>query len=314
MNISTALQFDSITLPAWTATAIRYTRQAAAQASVIIKAFSKSYAPVIATTAKDLSHYYWLCVQGAGEWAMSVAGITHNPVQAAVRAAYAELSSDASLTTYRRIGDIIRETAMDALVVGLCGVAAISVGVDVVQKGYRTAAKLYRAVYARLNPSEPQPELLPSVSMAIASVELAAALDHFATVAEANVQAKAEADDEVQYCLEAMQQPVQFEPMPDFWAEPLPLIHTPSVVGPVRNPAPRDIHAEIARLMSLQYVPFTLAPALEPVAQPMPELQSEQKPARAPRSRSSAKLTDPAKVQPQAKGHRKSAKVKEGAK
>ena len=171
---------------------------------------------------------------------------------------------------------------MDGLVVGLCGVAAISVGVDVVQKGYRTAAKLYRAVYGRLNPSVPDPELLPSVSMAIASEELAAALDHFATVAEANVQAKADADAEVQYCLEAMQQPVQFEPMPDFWAEPLPLIHTPPVVGPVRNPAPRDIHAEIARLMALQYLPFTLAPAPEPVAQPTPEPQSEQKPARAP--------------------------------
>ena len=91
MNISTALQFDSITLPAWTATAIRYTRRAAVQTSIVIKAFNKAIAPVIATTAKDLSHYYWLCLQGAGEWAMSVAGITHNPVQAAVRAAYAEL-------------------------------------------------------------------------------------------------------------------------------------------------------------------------------------------------------------------------------
>ena len=301
MNFATVLQFDSISQPAWAENVIRHTRQAAAQASVIIKAFSKSYAPVIATTAKDLSHYYWLCLQGAGEWAMHRAGITHNPVQAAVRAAYAELVSAEAITTYRRIGHITRETAMDGLVVGLCGVAAISVGVDVVQKGYRTAAKLYRAVYARLNPSEPQPELLPSVSMAIASEELAAALDHFATVAEANVQAKADA--EVQYSLETMQ-PVHFEPMPDYWTEALPLIHTPSVVGPVWNSAPRDIHAETARLMALQYLPFTLAPAPEPVAQP------EQKPARTRKSRSSTKLTDLAKAQSQnnAKGERKAAK------
>ena len=158
MNLATAFQFDSISLPVWAETAIRHTRRAAAQSQIIFKAFSKTLAPVIATTAKDLSHYYMQCGQGAGELIMHRAGITHNPVQAAVRAAYAELSSDASLTTYRRIGDITRETAMDALVVGLCGVAAISVGVDVVQKGYRTAAKLYRAVYARLKPQRTGPQ------------------------------------------------------------------------------------------------------------------------------------------------------------
>ena len=239
-------------------------------------------------------------------------------MQAAVRAAYAELVSDESLITYRRIHRIIRETAMDGLVVGLCGVVAISVGVDVVQKGYRTAAKLYRAVYARLNPSVPDPELLPSVSMAIASVELAAALDHFATVAEANVQAKADADAEVQYSLEAMKQPVEFEPIPDFWIEPLPLIHTLPVEGPVWNPAPRDIHAEIARLMALQYMPFTLAPASEPVVQPAPEPQSEQKQARAPRNRAKVQPQDKANAKPKsgatAKGQRKEAKAKAGGK
>ena len=316
MNFATSLQLDSISHPAWANTTIHNIRKAAAHSNIVIKAFSKTLAPVIAMTTKDLFMYYVQCLSGLNHWTMRQAGITHNPVSAAVKTAYAELSSDASFTTYRRIGHITRETAMDGLVVGLCGVAAISVGVDVVQKGYRTAAKLYRAVYGWLNPSAPEPELLPSVSMAIASEELAAALNHFATVAEANVHAKADADDEVQYCLEAMQQPVQFEPMPDYWTEALPLIHTPSVVGPVWNPAPRDIHAEIARLKVLQYVPFTIAPPPEPVVQPTPEPQSEQKPTRAPRNRSSTKLTDPAKAQPQekAKGQRKSAKVKEATK
>ena len=293
MNFATPFQFDSITLPAWTATAIRHTSQAAVQASIVIKAFNKTLAPVIATTAVDLGHYYILCLQGAEQWAMNAAGITHNPVQAAVRAAYAELSSDASFTTYRRIGHVTREAAMDALVVGLCGLVAISVGVDVVQRGYRTAAKLYRAVYGRINPSEPQPELLPSVSMALASTELAAALDHFATVAEANVQADVEADVEVQYSLEAIQQ--------DF-------------VVPIWNPAPRDIHEEIARMTALQPVASVHSQAPEPVAQPAPEPQSEQKPAR--KSRSSTPLTAQAKANPQekAKGQRKPAKAKAGAK
>ena len=239
MNITTSLQLDSISHPAWANTTIHNIRKAAAHSNIVIKAFSKTLAPVIATTTKDLFMYYVQCLSGLNHWTMRQAGITHNPVSAAVKAAYAELVSPASITTYRRIGHIIREAAMDALVVGLCGVVAISVGVDVVQKGYRTAAKLYRAVYGRLNQSEPQPELLPSCEMALASTELAAALDHFATVAEANVQAKAEADAEVQCSLEVMQQ--------DF-------------VVPIWNPEPRDMHKEIARMMRFQVVPATFSP------------------------------------------------------
>ena len=311
MNFPTTFQLDSISMPAWAETAIRRMRQAAAQTSIVINAFAKTIAPVITVTVKDFLHYYVQCGQGAGVKAMNTAGITHNPIQFAVRAAYAELTSDASFTTYRRISHITREAAMDGLIIGLCGVAAISVGVDVVQRGYRTAAKLYRAVYGRFNPSVPEPELLPSVSMAIASEELAAALDHFATVAEANVQAKADADVEVQYSLEAMQQPVEFEPMPDFWAEPLPLIHTPPVVGPIWNPAPgRDMHLEVARLMALQPVHFTLSCAPERVAESAQKLQQqpEQKPTRARKSRSSALLTD------QVKGQRKTMRTKEAEK
>ena len=303
MNLATPFQFDSISLPAWAATTIRNTRQAAAQSSVIIKAFTKTIAPVIAVTARDFLHYYMQCGQGAGELIMHRAGITHNPVLAAVRAAYAELVSDEATVTYRRIGHITREAAMDSLIIGLCGVVAVSVGVDVVQKGYRTAAKLYRAVYGRINPSVPEPKLLPSCEMALASTELAAALDHFATVAEADVQANAEADAEVQYSLEAMKQPIKFEPIPDFWAEPLPLIHTPPVVGPIWNPAPeRDMHLEVARLMALKYVPFTLAPAPEPAPQP------EQKPVRKSRARANPQ---------QQKAHKKRkpiAKAKTGVK
>ena len=304
MNFSTAFQLDSITLPAWAATAIRHTRQAAVQSQIILKAFSKTIAPQILTTAKDLGRYYVLCGQGSVQWMMNVAGITHNPVQAAVRAAYAELVSNESIATYRRICTITRETAMDGLIIGLCGVIAVSVGVEVAQKGYalaqkvyRAAQKLYTSVYARLNPSEPQPELLPSCEMALASTELAAALDHFATVAEANVQAKADADAEVQYSLEAIQQ--------DF-------------VVPIWNPAPRDIHEEIARMTALQPVASVHSQAPEPVAQPAPEPQSEQKPARAPRNRAKAQPQDKANAKPKAgataKGQRKSAEVKAGAK
>jgi hypothetical protein len=304
---ATSLQLDSIILPTWADTLIRHTRKATVQSQIILKAFSKTLAPQILTTAKDLSRYYIMCGQGAGAWAMNRAGIMHNPVQAAVRAAYAEMTSVEALATYRRIRGLAEETAMYVLAVGLCGVVAVSVGVDLAQKGYRTAAKLYRAVYGRLNPSEPQPELLPSVNMATASTELAAALDgsvcggsflrkhfhNFATVAEADVKAKVEAEAEA-----------IAEVAPDFWAEPLPNFNPPPVVGPVWNPAPRSIHKEVAaRLQYLHYVPLTLAPALEPVAQPVQELQPEQKPTRRGRSK--------AETQPKAatKAKRKPAKA-----
>jgi hypothetical protein len=191
---ATSLQLDSISLPAWADAILRNTRQTAAYTHVILKAFNKTIAPQIASTTKGLSHYYIQCGQGAGERVMSRFGITHNPVQAAVRAAHVELVSPKAIATYRRIRSITHEIAMTALIVGLCGVVAVSVGVDVAQAGYRAAVKLYRTIYRRFNPSEPIPELLPSVGMAIASTEIAEALADFAAVAEADIQAKAEGE------------------------------------------------------------------------------------------------------------------------
>ena len=130
MNITTSLQLDSISHPAWANTTIHNIRKAAAHSSIVIKAFSKTLAPVIATTTKDLFMYYVQCLSGLNHWTMRQAGITHNSVSAAVKAAYAELVSSASIITYRRIRHITRETAMDAFVIGLCGVVAVSIGVE----------------------------------------------------------------------------------------------------------------------------------------------------------------------------------------
>ena len=127
MNITTSLQLDSISRPAWANTTIHNIRKAAAHSNIVIKAFSKTLAPVIATTTKDLFMYYVQCLSGLNHWTMRQAGITHNPVSAAVKAAYAELVSAEATATYRRIRHIIRETAMDGLIIGLCGVVAVSV-------------------------------------------------------------------------------------------------------------------------------------------------------------------------------------------
>jgi hypothetical protein len=257
MNFATSLQLDSISLPVWADTTIRNTCQAAAYSHIIFKAFNKTLAPLVIDSLKEISLYLIQRERLWYQWTMRTTGISHNPLQAAFDAAYAELMSPASIATYRRIRDIVREAAIDAVVIGLCGVVAVSVGIDIAQAGYRAAAKLFGAVYGRLNPSEPQPGLAPSVSLALASTEFAAALDKVADVAEANVQAKVEL-------------------VTDFWSEPVPLIHTlPVVVGAMWNPPPRNMHQEVARLLQLQHVPLT--PPAPIIEQPAPEPVVEQK-------------------------------------
>jgi hypothetical protein len=190
---ATSLQLDSISLPDWADTTVRNMRQAVVHSRIVIKAFNKTLAPVVIDSLKSIFFYLIQRERLWCQWTMHTTGITHNPLQAAFDAAHAELTSVESIETYRRIHYNLRETALDVIIVGLCGVVAISVGVELAQKGYRTAAKLYRTVYDRLNPNEPQPELLPSLGMALASTEIAEALASFAEVAEADVQAKANA-------------------------------------------------------------------------------------------------------------------------
>jgi hypothetical protein len=245
MNLATPFQFDSISLPAWTDTAIRHTRQAAVHSRIVLKAFSKTIAPVIATTTKEVGRYYWSCFQGAEKWTLD-----RQPISSAVRAVHAELVSAEAKATYSLIGKLMHERLINGLVIAHYGIAALIIGFTTAQSAYRTAAKLSRAVYGRLNPSEPTPELLPSVGMAKAQVSVQAI---------------------VLQLVEAV------EDVPDFWAESLPLFHTPPVVGVVWNPAPgRNMHEEVRRLFELQHVPLTLpAPMIE---QPAPEPVLEQKP------------------------------------
>ncbi len=160
MTYATALE-----LPSWTAEIQSYSQTVIRYTPIIFKAFNKTIAPQLLTTFKDLSHYYVKCGEGAGTWAMTAAKITHNPVQAAVRFAYAELTSAEAQATYRRIRHITRETAMDALVVGLCGVVAVATTIETAQAIYRHAVAFYGMAQARFKPA---PVIVPTVEMAIA--------------------------------------------------------------------------------------------------------------------------------------------------
>jgi hypothetical protein len=160
MNYATALELPT----SWATDAQRYSYRAVHYTSFAFKAFNQEIAPVLGEALKDQSHYYVQCLKGANRWAMKASGITHNPLQAAVRAAHAELTSTEAQATYRRVRHITRETAMDALVIGLCGVVAVAQGVEAAQKVYRTVKRCYDWVDARLNPAQPEPSILPTVT------------------------------------------------------------------------------------------------------------------------------------------------------
>jgi hypothetical protein len=163
MNYATAL-----TLPDWATEAQVYSQQVIRFTPLVIKALSKTIAPVTIASIKGFSNHWFESECYWRQRITNLAGITYNPLTASIKAAHAELASTEAQATYRRIRHITRETAMDALVIGLCGAVAIAQGVEVAQKAYRTAKRVYDWVDARLNPS---PANIPSVGKAFAMAD-----------------------------------------------------------------------------------------------------------------------------------------------
>jgi hypothetical protein len=158
MNYATALA-----LPSWTAEVQVYSQQVTRFTPVVLKAFSKTIAPVIIASVKGFSGHWFESECYWRQRITNLAGITHNPLTASIRAAHAELTSTEAQATYHRIGHITRETAMDAFVIGLCAVVAVAQCVEAAQKVYRTAKRCYDWVDTRLNPAQPEPSILPTV-------------------------------------------------------------------------------------------------------------------------------------------------------
>jgi hypothetical protein len=161
MNYATALELPT----SWATDAQRYSYRAVHYTSFAFKAFNQEIAPVLGEALKDQSHYYVQCLKGANRWAMKASGITHNPLQAAVRAAHAELTSTEAQATYRRLQHIATESAMASVAIAAYGVFAVVMGVEAAQKVYRTAKRVYEWVDVRLNPAQPEPSILPSVDL-----------------------------------------------------------------------------------------------------------------------------------------------------
>jgi hypothetical protein len=97
-----------------------------------------------------------------------------------------------------------------------------------------------------------------------------------------------------------------YDGIPDFWDEPLPIVHIPPVVGPIWNPPPTDMHQVVAFLQSLQHVPLLLPPAVEPIA-------ATQKAPKSTKTANARKPKQPSKkaTQPKSRAKRSPAKAKQ---
>jgi hypothetical protein len=272
MNIAT------YELPSWTAEVQHFINKTAFYTPIVWKAFNKTLAPVIISSAKGFVGHWFETECFWRQRITGLAGITYNPLTASVSAAYSELTSSKAQATYVRIRHIIREAAKDALVIGLCGVVAIASGIELSQKVYRQAKAAYAWVNAKLNPAGPEPMILPTVGMAIAPHQESALQqekpleDVQALIAEdeeyeRQFMAKLERLDDVKDCANEIQaqvendlwdgevdyEPVEFSPSSEF--APLsdlvlalsPTAYTP-VFGPIVNPAPTDMHTEVQRM------------------------------------------------------------------
>lgn len=158
MTYSTVLALSS-----WTAEVQGYSQTVIRYTPIFLKAFSKTIAPVVIESVKGFSHHWFESECYWRQRLTNLAGITYNPLAASISAAHAELTSAEAQATYRHIRHITRETALDVLVVGICGVVAVVQGVEVAKKVYRMVKRVYDWVDARLNPAQPEPIILPTV-------------------------------------------------------------------------------------------------------------------------------------------------------
>jgi hypothetical protein len=246
----------AITFPSWTAEVQVYSQKVIRHSPIILKAFNKTFAPAILDSLKGVGLHLIERERLWYQWTMNVAGITHNPLQSAVRAAHAELTSSEAQTTYRHIQHITRETAMDALAIGLCGVVVMAQGVEAAQKVYRTVKRCYEWVDARVNPEPLQPSILPSVDLFFAQdkaqEDIAAImdevghdhsflkqLDRLDASALAIVCSKVE--DAIAQTNQAKTQQLKSDRITETKAVESPV----ASYGQIWNPAPTDIHAEV---------------------------------------------------------------------
>lgn len=210
-------------------------------------ALNKAIAPWLINTTKDLSHYTFLAGQGCGRWVMELAGIQHNPVQAAAKSAWAELTTPEALATYQQLRNSTREALMDGLIIGICGVVAIASGVELAQSAYRKARHLYGQVQRLIQPAAvplaiPQPSD-EAIAAIVAEIQgdrfFQAQMDQIHDAELATVQGKV---DQAMALAPDMPQAISNGTLP-------------APVSAVWNPRPHDVEAEVQYRLALQVPP-----------------------------------------------------------
>jgi hypothetical protein len=233
MNYATAL-----TLSDWATEAQVYSQQVIRFTPIVLKALSKTIAPVTIASIKGFSNHWFESECYWRQRITNLAGITYNPLTASIRVAHAELTSTEAQATYRRVRHIATESAMDMLVIGLCGVVAIASGVEAVQKIYGFAKRVYRWVDDLINPPLEQPTLLPTVDLCLAHLS----------------------DAELAARIESLVDPLLLEVVDEAIApssESTPLQSTEDEPIAFWNPQPKDMHTEVQ-----QRLQATAAPAV----------------------------------------------------
>lgn len=158
---------NAIALQSWTTEVQSFMNKAAFYAPIVWKAFNKTIAPVTVSAIKGLAIHWF---ESECYWRQKITGamgVTYNPLTAAIKAAYRELTSTEAQATYKRIRSVAHEVATDTAVIGLCGIVAISEGIELAQKVYRQAKVIYAKVDNWFNPVPAMPIILPTVEMAL---------------------------------------------------------------------------------------------------------------------------------------------------
>jgi hypothetical protein len=166
--------FDSIKVPALSKDVQDFTLNSYIYGRAFTKAFSITIAPRLIIAGKTFLHYSLIGLNTLEQQELEAIELQYNPVRAAAKAAWTELHSPDAIACYRQMHSVYnarqteaKEKLFDIAIVGLCGVIAISEGIEFAQRVYQSAKSLYARVEALFNPPAPGPVELLTVKLAM---------------------------------------------------------------------------------------------------------------------------------------------------
>lgn len=168
--------FNSISLSALSEEVRAFSLKSYAYSCAFSKAFSFAITPRLLTISKSFLQYSLIGLNTLERQELTSVQLQYNPVRAALKAAWSELSSEEAIACYLQVHRIAnarlaeaKEQLIDVAIIGLCGVVLVSMGIDIAKDAYSKAVALYQKVHGYFSPAASGPTILPTVDMAIAS-------------------------------------------------------------------------------------------------------------------------------------------------